>query len=139
MSRHCFTYGSLMCADIMSRVCAVDLRSVPATLPGFSRHPVRDATYPGIQPAGNARVDGLLYLDLPESAWPRLDAFEGEMYARTLVQVELSGGHTAETWAYVFKPEHRHLLMTGDWDFKAFLRCGKSHFEVCYLGFDRLT
>jgi hypothetical protein len=40
--------------------------------------------------------------------------------------------------AYIFRPEHSHLLLPGDWDFASFLRYGKAHFTNQYLGFDRL-
>lgn len=139
MHRHCFTYGSLMSADIMSRVCAAQLTGIPASLAGFSRHPVRGEAYPGIVPAARGRVDGLLYQDLPVAVWRRLDAFEGDLYERRSVSVTLADGRSMEADTYVFKPEHSHLLEPGDWDFTDFMQRGKADFEARYLGFDWLA
>lgn len=138
MPRHCFTYGSLMCEDIMSAVAAARAPFVPARLDGYRRAPVSGEDYPGILPADGASVAGVLYLDLPPSAWPRLDGFEGEEYRREAVQVELEDGRTVSAWTYVFKPEYRHRLAAGEWDFAHFMRHGKARFEARYLGFARL-
>jgi gamma-glutamylcyclotransferase (GGCT)/AIG2-like uncharacterized protein YtfP len=138
MSRHCFTYGSLMCADIMARVCGGALNSEAADLHGYSRHPVCDADYPGILPHPHSQVAGRLYRDLPESAWAHLDAFEGEMYARQQVTVQPASGPALSAWTYVVKPEFSQRLTPGDWDFDAFLSHGKARFEARYLGFEAL-
>lgn len=138
-SGHCFTYGSLMCADIMARVCGLAVTGEDARLAGYARHPVRGEDYPGLVPDAAGEVHGLLYRDLPASAWPRLDAFEGEMYARLPVRVESAAGMVHKAWAYVFIPEYRHLLQPGEWDFARFLASGRARFESRYLGFDSLA
>jgi gamma-glutamylcyclotransferase (GGCT)/AIG2-like uncharacterized protein YtfP len=138
MSQHCFTYGSLMCADIMARVAGSPAHAEPATLHGYARHPVRGEEYPGMVPAPRGTVSGVLYRALPDAAWARLDAFEGDRYARRQVSVILADGRSKAAWTYVFKPEHAHLLATGEWDFAAFLGQGKARFEALYLGFDKL-
>ncbi|MBN8442367.1 MAG: gamma-glutamylcyclotransferase [Thauera sp.] len=136
MTAHCFTYGSLMCEDIMSAVCGTACnRHEPATLIGHRRHPVIGQHYPGMVPAAGSTVAGVLYLDLPASAWPRLDAFEGEEYTREAVTVALSDSRSLTAWTYVFKPQYAGRLATGDWDFEHFLRYGKTGFEAAYLGF----
>lgn len=140
MPRHCFTYGSLMCDDIMSAVCGVapgSLVSQPARLPGYSRHPVRDERYPGMIP-GASTVNGVIYLNIAPSAWPRLDSFEGEMYERRSVLVTLANGSALQADTYVFRAVFVPLLEPGDWDYEAFLRDGKAHFIDRYLGFGRL-
>ena len=81
---------------------------------------------------------GVLYLDLPDSAWPRLDGFEGEEYRREPVRVQLPDGRAETAWTYVFKARYAHRLAAGEWDFAHFLRHGKARFEARYLGFDRL-
>lgn len=139
MSPHCFTYGSLMCEDIMSAVCGLPCtRHAAATLAGHRRHPVIGQHYPGMVPAPGAAVAGVLYLDLPDAAWPRLDAFEGEEYDRVPVRVALADGSTLAAWTYLFKPRHASRLGAGEWDFEHFLRHGKARFEAAYLGFGKL-
>lgn len=138
MSVNCFTYGTLMCAEIMSAVRGRKLSGEPATLVGFSRHAVRDADYPGIRPAAGARVEGVLYRDLDTPALRRLDAFEGEQYQRETVEVILPDGHRLSADTYVIKPEHLSILLPEDWDFDAFLAVGKARFQSRYLGFSRI-
>lgn len=138
MSHHCFTYGSLMCEDIMSAVVGTRCAHRPAVLDAYRRAPVIGEQYPGMVPASASQVHGVLYLDLPESAWPRLDAFEGALYSRELVRVHLDDGRRASAWAYVFRAEHAHRLATGEWDFARFMKTGKARFESRYLGFDEV-
>jgi len=137
VSRHCFTYGSLMCTDIMFGVAGLALEYEAATLREHSRHPVAGETYPGMIPAAGAAVSGVLYRDVPPAALARLDAFEGEQYLRLTVQVELADGRMAAADTYVFRPEFAHLLAGGEWDFDGFLAEGKRRFETQYLGFGR--
>lgn len=139
MTDHCFTYGSLMCEDIMGAVCATaPLKPQPARLAGYRRAPVIGVEYPGMVPAAGQAVEGVVYLGLPAAAWPRLDAFEGDEYQRSEVEVELADGRRLMAWAYVFKPEHAARLGEGDWDFARFLATGKARFEALYMGFDTL-
>jgi len=139
MSDHCFTYGSLMCEDIMTLVTGVAVRGVPAILRDHTRHPVRDEEYPGMVPRLGQQVGGVLYRDLPPDALRRLDDFEGEMYARQRVSVWLENGNLLlPAWAYVFRPAYAGLLQPGDWDFQRFLTEGKARFERHYLGFGLL-
>ncbi len=139
MHEHCFTYGSLMCEDIMSAVCGTPCtRHAPATLAEHRRHPVIGQHYPGMVPAAGSMVAGVLYLDLPPSVWPRLDAFEGEEYTRERVTVTLADGRSVTAWTYVFKPQYASRLVAGDWDFEHFLLHGKARFEAAYLGFGAL-
>ena len=128
-----------MCDDIMGAVCAAaPLSPLPARLAGYRRAPVIGVEYPGMIPAADGRVEGILYLDLPASAWPRLDAFEGDEYQRSEVEVELAGGRRLMAWTYVFKPEYAERLGEGEWDFQRFLETGKARFEALYMGFDVL-
>ncbi len=134
---HCFTYGSLMCADIMARATGAAFDAQPALLHGYIRHPLRGETYPAIVAQAGASVTGRLYRDLDEHALQRLDAFEGGMYERRTVTVETPAGEHLAAAAYVLRPAFAHLLGDGEWDFEAFLRHGKQHFEAAYLGFSR--
>lgn len=136
---HCFTYGSLMCEDIMGAVCATRAPFIAATLDGFRRGPVIGQEYPGMQPAPGCRVEGVLYLDLPDAAWARLDHFEGDEYTRELVTVRTADGRSLAAWTYVFKPEFASRLGLGEWDFQRFLATGKARFTAQFMGFDEST
>ncbi len=138
MSAHCFTYGSLMCDDIMANVAGTPLAATPARLDGYRRSPVIGEAYPGMVSMVGEAVEGVLYLDLPDSAWPRLDAFEGDEYRREQVPVRLADGRVEMAWTYVFRPEYAARLGVGEWDFERFLVTGKARFEALYMGFDTL-
>lgn len=138
MTRHCFTYGSLMWADIMSRVVGAPVSAEPAWLDGHARHPVRGEDYPGLQAAPGQRVEGRLYRDLGDAAWPRLDAFEGAEYERMVVQVEVAGGRREAAWVYRFRGDPAARLLPGDWDVSAFEREGRARFLSGYAGFSAI-
>ena len=143
MTRHCFTYGSLMWADIMARVCGRDFghdfASEPATLAGHARHPVRGEDYPGLQAAPGGLVPGRLYRNLDATAWARLDVFEGEEYERVDVAVALRDGTMLPAQVYRFRAAFADRLLPGDWDADAFDREGRQRFIARYAGFDQLV
>jgi gamma-glutamylcyclotransferase (GGCT)/AIG2-like uncharacterized protein YtfP len=139
VTRHCFTYGSLMWADIMARVCGREFASEPASLAGHRRHPVRGEDYPGLQAAPGGLVAGRLYRDVDEAAWARLDAFEGAEYQRVDVTVALAGGKPLPAQVYRFRTAFAQRLLPGDWDVAAFEREGRERFIARYAGFDLLT
>ena len=133
---HCFTYGSLMWADIMARVSGGHFASCAAVLDGHRRHPVLGQDYPGLRPTARARVAGRLYLDLDATALARLDAFEGEEYQRCELSVRAEDGRSLRAWTYLYRPEFAHRLAPGDWDPQRFAQEGKARFEARYVGFD---
>lgn len=130
-----FTYGSLMCDDIMFAVVNCQLERSNAVLKDYYRSKVHNEEYPGIIPQSDSQVDGVIYLDLPEAAIEQLDVFEGEYYDRRGVRIysEKFGETDAET--YVVKPQYCHLLTYTEWSFVHFLEVGKQKFERAYFGF----
>ena len=133
-----FTYGSLMCSDIMLKIADCQMDFGKASLNNFFRSKVRDQEYPGIVPQQDASVPGILYFNLDLRAIHQLDIFEGELYQREEVEVitENHGPTTAMT--YVVKPRHRHILTGEEWSFNDFLVFGKKKFQETYLGFQEL-
>jgi len=130
-----FTYGSLMCDDIMSGVVSCQLERSNAILNDFYRSNVRNEEYPGIIPQVGAQVDGVLYLDLPETAIEQLDVFEGEYYNRLGVQVCSEKFGETDAMTYVIKPHYSHILTYTEWSYSHFLDVGKQKFERAYFGF----
>jgi gamma-glutamylcyclotransferase (GGCT)/AIG2-like uncharacterized protein YtfP len=130
-----FTYGSLMCEDIMAEVVGFHLCSTPAILPGYHRFLVQDEQYPGVVVTENSSVSGMLYHNITQEGWSRLDRFEGEMYDRIPVTVRLKDSTETMACCYVFRPEFHHLLTTTEWDYAAFLDRGKEIFQRHYCGF----
>ena len=79
-----------MCDDIIEEISGHQLSYIPGALNGYSRRCVKGECYPAVVTDKQGRVEGMVYLNVPDTAWERLDRFEGEMYTRQLVQIELS-------------------------------------------------
>ena len=136
---HCFTYGSLMWADIMARVCGHEFASELAVLADHRRHPVHGEDYPGLVVAPDGVVPGRLYRDVDTAAWARLDAFEGAEYERADVVVTRADGARLPAQVYRFRAEFAQRLLPGEWDAEAFAREGYQRFIARYVGFDLPT
>ncbi len=134
-----FTYGSLMCADIMCRVAGCRPAALSAELSGYRRSSLQGRLYPAIVPSPGGRVSGVLYLDLPASALHRLDIFEGELYRREDLAVVTGKGEEQPAMGYVLRAAYHHLLTNTPWDFAEFTARGKKPFEEAYLGFQQIA
>jgi gamma-glutamylcyclotransferase (GGCT)/AIG2-like uncharacterized protein YtfP len=132
-----FTYGSLMCSDIMFKVTGCQLEYSTACLSNFFRSKMHGREYPGIVEQPKAQVSGVLYRNLSPEALQRLDAFEGEMYQRQEVEVMTKKHDIAMAMTYVIKPRYRDQLTDEEWDFPSFLAFGKKKFEETYFGFQQ--
>ena len=127
-----------MCADIMGDVSGLRLSAAPGTVRGYRRCSVRNEHYPALAPDEEGRVEGVVYRNLTGLAWRRLDRFEGEMYVRRPVQVEMSSGAILPAESYVVRPEFLCCLEASEWSFAKFLRNGKQHFRRNYCGYRKL-
>lgn len=121
----------------MAEASGTRLSAVPATLPGYRRLRVRGEHYPAVVPDADTQVEGVVYLNVPEAAWARLDQFEGEMYSREIVQIRLADSTTIPAETYVFQASFTDCLDDTAWDFTNFLREGKESFRRSYLGYQR--
>jgi len=135
-----FAYGTLMCADIMRAVSGCP---EPAGSAGLLRDHcrlcVRGEHYPGLVPRPGGRVEGIVYHAVPADAWARLDRFEGGLYRRAGVDVELPDASVRRVQTYLVRPELGGCLEDREWQLEAFLRHGKAAFESCYAGYAAIT
>ena len=130
-----FTYGSLMCEDIMFAVAGGPLSHTPALLLDYCRFLVKNEQYPGVVPSNSGSVKGIVYHHISPEGWSSLDRFEGEMYSRCPVTILYENGAEAQVYRYVFKPEFRQQLTGQGWEFETFLRHGKRIFQTRYSGY----
>jgi gamma-glutamylcyclotransferase (GGCT)/AIG2-like uncharacterized protein YtfP len=136
--KNLFAYGTLMCDDIMREVAGCCLSHVPGILKGYRRRSIQGEHYPALVPDVEGRVEGVVYLNVPNSAWERLDRFEGEMYARQGVQIKLNDGVMLGADTYVVRTAFLDRLDESDWDFTNFLHNGKASFKRHYRGYQSL-
>jgi gamma-glutamylcyclotransferase (GGCT)/AIG2-like uncharacterized protein YtfP len=134
-----FTYGSLMCSDIMFKAAGCKMQFSQALLSNFFRSKIRNEEYPGIIPQSGAKVAGVVYFNLPIEAIKRLDVFEGEFYGRQEEVVITENHQSIIAMTYVIKPQYRDLLTGEEWIFTDFLADGKRKFEETYFGFQDIS
>ncbi len=133
---HLFTYGTLMFEEIWTLVVCGSYRSQTGTIRGFTRKSVKEAEYPVIYRGPlDAEVPGRVYLDVTPADIRRLDAFEGEYYARQQHPVTLSDGGVIEAGVYVLRHQYLHLASKSDWDPDQFRKSGLERFRNSYEGF----
>jgi gamma-glutamylcyclotransferase (GGCT)/AIG2-like uncharacterized protein YtfP len=108
--RALFCYGTLESPEVMRAVAGRDFPSEPARLRGYHRGLVRGAPYPAVVPRPGAVTPGVLYAGLDPRSLRRVDRYEGEMYAREDLPVEMPDGSTRRAWVYVLKRRWRHRL-----------------------------
>ena len=113
MTRHVFTYGSLMFAPVWRHVVRGSYVSLAARLDNHARYVVHNELYPGLVAEAGAQVDGMLYLDIDDRDLAALDRFEGEDYRRCTVMVQVDGGRllAADTYLYI----KREMLSSQRW------------------------
>ena len=133
-----FAYGTLMCDDIMRSVADCSLSHTHSVLRNYRRYAVKGEVYPALVASEGGLVEGIVYHDIPDTTWPRLDRFEGEMYERLFVNVVLANGRTETVYAYIIRPEFEQRLESTEWNFEAFLRSGKTSFQTDYPGYGAL-
>ncbi len=114
-----FAYGTLLFPEVMLAVTRTRFLAQPAMLRGYARRRVRGASYPGLRCEPGAVTEGRLYRAVDPAALDRLDAFEGNLYARERVLVELDAS-LLEAITYLIRPAFLHRLSEESWDPAAF-------------------
>lgn len=134
-----FTYGTLMDADIMYKVCGERFQARAATLPGFLRKKLTGEVYPGIisQPASS--VVGQVYFNVSAQALRYLDEFEGSFYNRQQVVVVFEDDTKLEVESYVLIDSCASLLSEEDWNLQDFVTRDKPQFQDQYGGYEKLV
>ena len=118
---HLYTYGTLQLPQIISQIVGRPVRGRPARLSGFARFRIQDRVYPAIVESPGAEVGGVVYEGLAAEELARLDDYEGPIYERRTVEIEVAGaGLTACT--YVLRAEHAARLSSEPWDLAHFER-----------------
>ena len=132
-----FAYGTLMIPEVMYAVTTREFLFKNAMLRGYARFTVKGESYPGIIPVTDAATKGIIYFDVDKLSLARLDAFEGDMYQRTPVRVEMEKDEILNAETYVIKPEYRGYLSSKEWNVKEFNQKHLGAFLETYQGFQK--
>lgn len=116
-----YTYGTLQLPQIISQIVGRELSGRPALLSGYARYRIHDRVYPAIVEAAGAELAGVVYDGLAALDLERLDDYEGPIYERRVVPVDVAGAALAAC-TYVLRAEHVHRLSLEPWDLAQFER-----------------
>ena len=128
-TRSIFVYGTLMAPEVMQTLVSRLPPCRPATLAGYSRHPVVDCAFPGIvasekiqdSTARQTSVPGFLFTDLTDDELEILDWFEDQEYTRTDVSVTAQDDNQShDTQVYVWTNPLSELIVNRAWDYERF-------------------
>ena len=122
----------------MDCVAGTRFESTLAYLPGFFRKQVINAVYPAIAPGSDHQVEGVLYLNVSKQALKRLDHYEGDLYERSAVIIQLANGHWLDAHSYVIKPDYQSMMSDQDWHLENFNEHHHTQFKQEYEGFQHL-
>lgn len=136
--KNLFTYGSLMCNDIMQIVSGMSAPHQKGLLDGYYRSQILGETYPAIVAQPGRQVEGVVYFNLSANALAKLDTFEGAYYTREEITVTCENMQLVSAMAYILKPDYHHILNGKPWNFNSFLATGKKEFLTNYVGFDKI-
>jgi gamma-glutamylcyclotransferase (GGCT)/AIG2-like uncharacterized protein YtfP len=116
-TRHIFCYGSLMFAEVWSRVVQGHYATQPGWVRGYQRRGVTGELFPCLIPGTDQDcVHGVIYMHVRLDDIARLDAFEGHLYDRHTTVCTGRDQHTYAVDLYVIKPHYRALVTDTAWD-----------------------
>ena len=134
-----FTYGSLMIPSVMSAVTGKNFRALKACLKEYARFKLKGESYPGIVSRTGSAIEGMVHCDVDDLSLKLLDDFEGGLYQRVSVRVEVGHGGRLNAEAYIISLEHLHLMSSEPWDFDEFKKDHLQEFLRKYKGFSALS
>lgn len=119
MKNALFAYGSLMFPEVFKAVTGRLAGQKKARLSDWRRVTIRGETYPGALPAPGHQIEGILWCDLGEEEFRRLDEFETADYRRVPVEVYASG---AVVPAQVYEWIDQSRIGNEDWSVEEFVK-----------------
>jgi gamma-glutamylcyclotransferase (GGCT)/AIG2-like uncharacterized protein YtfP len=133
-TRHIFCYGSLMFAEVWSRVVQGHYAMQPGWVRGYQRRGVHGELFPCLIPGTDQDcVHGVIYGHVRLDDIARLDAFEGPLYDRHTTVGTGGDQHTSAVDLYVITPHYRALVTDTAWDAAWFATEGLPQFLSRYI------
>jgi gamma-glutamylcyclotransferase (GGCT)/AIG2-like uncharacterized protein YtfP len=116
-----FAYGTLQLPEVLQAVIGQRREGVPALLSGYRRFCVPGKPYPAMVVDGASSVPGLLYDGLSAAELELLDYYEGELYERHELLVQVQSAQLP-AMSYVLGSAHGALVTEEPWNLQAFER-----------------
>jgi gamma-glutamylcyclotransferase (GGCT)/AIG2-like uncharacterized protein YtfP len=133
-TRHIFCYGSLMFAEVWSRVVQEHYATQPGWVRGYQRRGVTGELFPCLIPGTeHDRVHGVIYMHVRPDDIARLDTFEGHLYDRRTTVCTGGDQHTYAVDLYVIKSHYQALVTDTAWDAAWFATEGLPQFLSRYV------
>jgi gamma-glutamylcyclotransferase (GGCT)/AIG2-like uncharacterized protein YtfP len=110
-----FCYGTLQFPEVLSAVTGCHLVGDRAVLDDYACYLIKGKTYPGITPAYETSVEGVVYNGIGEVHFRKLDRFEGDLYERVRVCATDMEGNPLQAWAYVIRDANQDQLTRMPW------------------------
>ena len=127
-----------MIPAVMVAVTGKHFQMLKACLKEYARFKVKTESYPGIVYQKGAATDGIVHCDVDDLSLKLLDDFEGELYKRVCVRIEVDQSRPLIAETYIIAPEHLGLLSTEPWDLEEFEKEHLQEFLQSYKGFSLL-
>ena len=128
-----FCYGTLQVPEVIRAVTGRTYPGRPAILRGYAIYKVKNAEYPGIIRSAGDETRGIVYDDVSHHDLKVLDLFEGDLYRRRSLGVDLEGGDLRNAWCYVIRDSKKSLLSGETWRLEDFLDNGLESFMSGYV------
>lgn len=116
-----FAYGTLEIPAVMEAVTGRRFPAREASVRGFARWRLRGRVFPAAAPEPGAVLAGRLYEGVDPATLACLDRFEGRLYERRRVPVQLAGGGERSAEIYLLAAGRRGELLAEPWDRAGFV------------------
>ena len=123
--KHIFVYGTLLNDEILEELLSFVPEKISATLFGYKRVQVKEASYPAIFPQANCSVDGILLRGLNNQHIEILDNYETPYYKKEQVEIVFPDDEKIHSQAYVYKAKYYQHLSDEPWS--------NDHFRTKFL------
>lgn len=110
-----FTYGTLMDLEVWDRVAQERCQSRHAVLRDYEARQLRGEVFPGLVECPGGSAPGLVYRNVSAAALERLDEYEGDIYTRIEVSVDLEDGSPLPAQVYLIQPHCGDLILDEVW------------------------
>lgn len=125
-----FCYGTLCIPAIMRAVCDHRSAGEAASLAHYRCAALRRRVYPAIVYQAGEVTQGVVYRRLNQQQLQRIDRYEGDMYVRTRVEVNMAAMRKVEVWTYVLHPRYYRLIKKQPWSLAEFAARNQAAYQT---------